>query len=67
MLSTLSDYWKQRTNSEQILVSVNQEVQEHHTDLIEHLNKRLEAVEGERDKLKESLKILEELKEWKNY
>ena len=49
---------------EQILevLKANQEVQEHHTDLIEHLNKRLEAVEGERDKLKESLKILEELK-----
>ena len=49
---------------EQILevLKANQEVQEHHTDLIEHLNKRLEAVEGERDKLKESLKVLEELK-----
>ena len=49
---------------EQILevLKANQEVQEHHTDLIEHLNNRLEAVEGERDKLKESLKILEEFK-----
>ena len=49
----------------QILASLQaqQEVQEHHTDLIEHLNNRLKASEDENEKLKESLKILQQLKE----